>query len=40
MAGYYAAPELTAETITTDGWVRTHDLAGSTSAATSPWSTA
>ena len=27
MAGYYAAPELTAETITTDGWVRTRDLA-------------
>jgi acyl-CoA synthetase (AMP-forming)/AMP-acid ligase II len=27
MAGYYAAPDLTAETITTDGWVRTRDLA-------------
>jgi acyl-CoA synthetase (AMP-forming)/AMP-acid ligase II len=27
MANYYAAPDLTAETITTDGWVRTRDLA-------------
>jgi acyl-CoA synthetase (AMP-forming)/AMP-acid ligase II len=27
MAGYHAAPELTAETRTDDGWVRTRDLA-------------
>lgn len=27
MAGYYNAPELNAETLTADGWVRTRDLA-------------
>lgn len=27
MAGYFEAPELNAETITSDGWVRTRDLA-------------
>jgi acyl-CoA synthetase (AMP-forming)/AMP-acid ligase II len=27
MAGYYEAPDLTAETVTADGWIRTRDLA-------------
>jgi long-subunit acyl-CoA synthetase (AMP-forming) len=27
MTGYYAAPDITAETITPDRWIRTRDLA-------------
>lgn len=27
MAGYHGAPDLTAETVTTDGWIRTRDPA-------------
>jgi long-subunit acyl-CoA synthetase (AMP-forming) len=39
MSGYHDAPELTAETLDADGWVRTRDLARFDDRATSPSST-